>query len=180
MFINCHKARKIKKTPNKIFKKDSEISLTKNAAINDVINPGSAKTKAWKGFINLFFMFIATTKTDIKIKENKFKNCACFCIKPKIVVKKGINIVPPPIPIPLNTPPKKPSKIYTNAIKISPLFLIYQTTLLMPATSITITKIMLNVLLLNLLSKTEPTTPPTNTPTLKNGTYSKLSWSVVI
>ena len=83
----------------------NELSTLKPKANGRTLNKALKST-------NLFFMWIINETIAIGIKEIKFIVWACNCGTFKNKVKSGINMVPPPMPIPPIRPPNAPNKIY--------------------------------------------------------------------
>lgn len=75
------------------------------------IIPVEISFKAILKSIVLFLMWTTSAKTAVGIKYKRVIPCAIFWSKPRNIVSTGINIIPPPIPIPLIIPDTAPAII---------------------------------------------------------------------
>lgn len=117
-------AKPIRKAPNSFFKT--------TAGRSTAISPPATEVNT-AGMITLHTPSVFNSpRSWCAFKENaamgrkaiKLVACAICCSTPKITVRAGINMVPPPIPIPPSIPDKKPATRYK--IKLISTFLLLQ------------------------------------------------------
>ena len=82
--------------------------------VDSLIHQSYSNIEIILAILKSIFLFIILTiiaTIDVGIKKIKFVACAPCCSIPHKKVNKNINIVPPPIPVPLTMPETSPINI---------------------------------------------------------------------